>query len=137
MATTTFTNGCFKLNGTDLSAYSKSITLNYSAEMLDKTVFGPGTVSRARTGGLKTWSIDVKFNQDFATLDAALFPVVGTTSCAEVRPLNVCSTTINPIYSGIVVLEKFPPLSGNVGALLEVAAAFQSAGDLARNTTAT
>lgn len=137
MATVTFTNGGFEINGTDLSAYAKSITLNYSAEMLDKTAFG--ATSRARTAGLKTWSLDVKFNQDFASgrTDATLFPLVGTTSCVAVRPTNTCSTTINPIYSGIVVLEKFPPLSGNVGALLEVAATFQSAGDLSRATAAT
>ena len=137
MATVTFTNGKFEVNGTDLSAYTKSVTLNYSAEMLDKTAFG--ATSRARTAGLKAWSVDVKFNQDFASgrTDATLWSLVGTTSCVEIRPTNTCSTTINPIFSGIAVLDKYPPISGAVGALLEVSASFQSASDLARNTTAT
>jgi hypothetical protein len=135
MATTTFTNAMFKINGTDVSAYAKSITLNYSAEMLDKTAFG--VTSRARTGGLKSWGFDVKFNQDFAVLDALLFPLVGTTSCVQCRAVNAIESATNPDYNGVVVLEKYPPLTGNVGALLEASVSFQSAGDLARNTSST
>lgn len=137
MAVIVLTNGKFQVNGTDLSAYTKSMTLNYSAEMQDKTAFG--ATSRARTGGLKSWSLDVTFNQDFASgaVDGTLWSLVGTTSCVEARPLNACSTTSNPIFSGIAVLDKYPPLSGNVGTIQEVKASWQSAGDLARNTSAT
>ena len=110
---------------------------NYSSEMLDETAMGDST--RIRKGGLKGWSMDVTPHQDFAASewDATFFSLVGTTACYEVRPQNICSTAINPIFSGIGVLESYQPLGGDVGSLLDAPISIQSAGDLSRNTSAT
>lgn len=120
----------------DLSDDTESVTLNYSAEMLDETAMGDTT--RIRKGGLLDWSLDVNFHQDFAAsqVDATLFSLVGTTTCVELRPLNSCSTTINPSYTGICVLETYNPVGGSVGSLLDAPATFQSAGTLARSAAA-
>lgn len=137
MATLHFRDAFLQVNAVNLSSHVESITINYSAEMLDETAMGDST--RIRKGGLKGWSIDVNFHQDLAAgaVDATLFSLVGTTACIEVRPQNICSTVANPRYEGIGVLETYNPMGGTVGSLLDAPATWQSAGDLSRTTAAT
>lgn len=132
MATRVFTNAKLEVNGVDLSSHTESVTLNYASEMQDETAMGDDT--RIRKGGLKDWSVDATFHQDYAAsaVDATLFSVVGTTVCVELRPQNICSTSINPIYSGIAVIESYNPLGGSVGDLLDAPVTFQSASSLNR-----
>jgi len=79
MATLVYTNAKIEINGTDLSAHASEVGLNYASEMQDETAMGDDT--RVRKGGLKDWSIDVTWHQDFAAgaVDATLFSLVGTT----------------------------------------------------------
>lgn len=137
MATVHYRNAMFWLNGVDLSDHVESVTLNRGSEMLDETAMGDDT--RINKGGLFTWSLDVNFHQDFVTadVDATVSPLLGTTTCFELRPLNSCSTTINPRYTGIGVVDSYNPLGGSVGSLLDAPMTIQSAGTLARSTTAT
>lgn len=137
MATLHFRNAFFELNGTQLNDHVSEVTLNYASEMLDETAMGDDT--RIRKGGLYDWSVDVTFHQDYASgeVDATLFSLVGTTSCIEVRPQNICSTTVNPRYTGIVILENYQPMGGAVGTLLDAPARFVSAGSLSRAVSAT
>lgn len=137
MSTLHFRNALVAINGTDLSDHVASVALNYASEMLDETAMGDST--RIRKGGLKAWSIDLTAHQDFAAgeWDATLWSLVGTTVCVEIRPQNICSTVTNPIWSGIGVIEKYNPVGGGVGTLLDAPTTIQSAGDLSRNTSAT
>jgi len=132
MATLVYTNAKLEINGVDLSANASEVSLNYASETLDETAMGDDT--RINKGGLKTWSIDVTFHQDFAAnkVDATLFSLVGTTVCVEVRPQNICSTSINPEYSGIGLIESYNPVGGAVGSLLDAPVTIQSAGTLSR-----
>lgn len=132
MATVVYRNAYFWLNGVDYSADIAELTLNYKAEMLDETAMGDDT--RIRKGGLKDWSIAAKAHQDFsaAHVGANLFALVGTTTCVEVRANNYCSTGANPAFTGIAILEDFPPMAGAVGSLLDVSFTLQSAGTLSR-----
>lgn len=127
----------FWLNGTDYSDEIESLSLTYAAEMLDETAMGDDT--RTQKGGLFTWSVDANAHQSFTAgdLGANLFALVGTTTCFELRPLNSCSTTINPRYSGIAIVENAPQVGGSVGSLLDMAFTLQSAGTLSRLITAT
>jgi hypothetical protein len=137
MATLVYTNAFIQINAVDMSSHAESVGLNFASEMQDQTAMGDST--RVRKGGLKDWSIDVNWHQDFAAgaVDATLFSLVGTTVCVEMRPQNICSTAINPIYSGIGVIESYNPMSGSVGALLDAPTTIQSAGSLSRATAAT
>jgi hypothetical protein len=132
MATLVYTNAKFEINGTDLSSHASEVSLNYGSEMQDETAMGDD--SRINKGGLKTWSVDVTFHQDFATaaVDQKLFSLVGTTVCFEIRPQNICSTAINPTYSAIGIIESYNPVSGSVGSLLDAPVTIQSAGTLSR-----
>lgn len=132
MATIVYRNAYLWINGVDYAADCAELSVTYSAEMLDETAMGDDT--RIKKGGLKNWSIEATFHQDFsaAHVGANMFALVGTTTCIEVRPSNTCTTSINPSFSGIGILENFPPMGGGVGSLLDTKASFQSAGTLSR-----
>lgn len=137
MSLTVYRNARIEVNGVDLSDHCRSLTVNFSSAMLDATAMGADT--KINKGGLFAWTIDADFNQDeaAANVDATLFPLVGVTSCIEVRPFNTCSTVINPRLFGIGILASYPPMGGAVGSLLVTKAQFQAAGSLGRSTTAT
>jgi hypothetical protein len=137
VATVNFRDAMLWVNGVDLSNDVESVTLNRGSEMLDETAMGDDT--RINKGGLFTWSLDVNFHQDFvaAQVDATVSPLLGTTTCFELRPHNSCTTTINPSYTGIGVVESYNPLGGSVGSLLDAPMTIQSAGTLARSIAAT
>ena len=137
MGTVVFKNSLIEVNGTNLSSYASDVSLAYSAESLDETAMGDDT--RIKKGGMFNWTIDATFHNEFqaGAVDALLFPIVGVTSCIEVRPFNTCSTAINPRYFGIGILASYPPLGGGVGSLLDTKAQWQAAGSLGRSTTAT
>lgn len=136
MATVVYRNAYCWINGVDLSDDVRELNLNFGSESLDDTAMGDTT--RSHKGGLFDWSIGVTFHQDFASaqVDGTLWSLVGTTTCIEIRPLNSCTTTINPSFSGIGTLLTYTPMTGAVGSLLDVPADFQSAGALTRSVAA-
>ncbi|MCI0689693.1 MAG: hypothetical protein L0Y54_21025, partial [Sporichthyaceae bacterium] len=95
-----------------------------------------GDVYRSRIGGLKTWSISLEFNADFAAgaVDATLFPLLGTTTTVKVRPTTAAISATNPEYSGSVLVTQVNPLGNSVGDLATVSVSWPGAGALARAT---
>lgn len=133
MAKLVFTDAFVSFNGVDLSASVKSATLSYSAEALDVTAMGDDT--HIKIGGLKDWNASVEFHQDYAagSVDATLFPLVGSTGPLIIRP--VASTAVgatNPNYTGTALLESYTPAGGAVGEVAATSASFQSSGTLLR-----
>jgi len=121
---------------TNLTDHVRSVTINYAAEMLDKTAMQND--SRSRLAGLKDWSVNVEFNQDYAAgeVDATLFPLIGSThKYIEIKPTTAVGSATNPRFHGKCLLESYPPISGTVGDLATVAVVFQGDGDLIRAVT--
>jgi predicted secreted protein len=117
----------------DLSDHVRSVTLNYSAELLDDTAMGDTT--RSRIGGLKDWSADIEFFADEASgkVQATVFDDVGTTATLIIRPDNsegVGST--NPNYTGTGIVESIPLVAGSVGELQMAPVRIVAAGALSR-----
>lgn len=137
MASLAFTDAHVSINAKDLSAFVQSVTINYSAEMLDETTMGDTT--RKNKGGLKNWSIDVEFRQDFGTTpapDIDLFSLVGTTFTVVVRPVKGTAVgATNPNYTGTGILESYSPIGNSVGDLALAPITIQSAGALSRATS--
>ena len=130
-----FTNAAFKINGVDISSYIKSVTLNLSSAMLDNTTMGATAITRV--AALKDGDMSVQPNQDFttnATIDGTLWSIFNANvdTCAEIRPTNACSSANNPIYFGNFLLDKYTPLSGNVGTLLMAPFTFKATGAISR-----
>lgn len=135
MAVMVLKNAYAVINGVNLSDHVKSITINYAAEILEKTTMSAN--SKQRIAGLKDWSVDVELNQDFAaaSVDATLFPLVGAAAFAiEIRPDAGAVAATNPKFTGNALLESYPPISGSVGELATVSITLQGDGDLARAT---
>lgn len=122
------------INAIDMSASVRSVSINYAAELLDETTMGDTT--RENKGGLKTWSMDIEFKQDFAASpapDVLLFPLVGTTFTVIVRPVKATVVgATNPNYTGTGILESYNPLGNSVGDLAVAPITIQSAGPLTR-----
>lgn len=135
MSTLVFKNGYVSINGVDLSDHVKKATLNYSAEMLDDTVMGDDT--KSNMAGLKEWSVDIEFLQDYAAseVDATLFDLVGADAFPIIlKPNGSTTSTTNPKYTGNAVLESYSPMDGSVGDIASTSITLQAAGTLSRAT---
>lgn len=125
----------------DMSIQVRSITINYSKELLDASAMGVGA-TRQRVAGLLDWSMDIEFNQTFivagtgiASVDATLFPLIQqeTTAWVSVVPVKAQPVSgTNPQFHGDAFLATYPPISGGVAAVAIVTANFQGSGALLR-----
>lgn len=136
MATFVFTDGRVEINAVNLSTLVRKVTLKISADAPDSTAMG-ATYHARKGGGLKDFSVDVEFNQDFNTalVDATLFPLLATSTAIKVRPTTGTITTTNPEYQGNAVLTDYQPIGGKVGDLAIATASFDGDGTLTRATT--
>jgi len=135
VASFAFTDASVTINSVDLSDHVRSVTLNIEAEDLEDTAMGD--TFRSRIGGLKDWSIDIEFNQDFAAseVDATIFPLLGTVVAVEGRPprSSVCSS--NPQFSRHPLVGEYNPLDCSVRHLETTSVSWPGAGALTRATS--
>ncbi len=131
-----WTDAFVSVNGVDLSSKAKQVTLTYGVDAVENTTMGVGT--HVNIAGLKTWSLSVQFNQDFAagSVDATLGPLVGAAPfTVAVRPVKASGiSATNPQYEGNAILSSYNPLDGSVGDLAVASAEFAAAGALTRRT---
>ena len=136
MAGIVLKNAYVKINNIDLSDHVTQVTIKYAAEIHDKTAMG--ATARSRIAGLKDWSADIEFNQDFAAgeVDATLWSLVGAAPFAvEIRPDAGSASATNPKYAGSAVLPEYNPIDGQVGAFLKTKITLQGDGNLTRGTS--
>lgn len=119
----------------DLSDHVLSFTLNIESDLQEDTAMG--ATYRSRLGGLKDWSVDITFKQDFAVskVDATLFDLLGVsgtfTGLATSDPVSV----ENPKYTGEFILASYPPFSNSIGELAQTSVRFDGNGTLTRETS--
>lgn len=122
----------------DLTTRVKSITINTSGETLDVTTLN--SAGRERIAGLKDYSLDVTFTQDYAAtnVDATLSGIVGgSAGTFSWRPTSAVQSATNPTYSGEVICTSYTPVSSGVGDADEASAHFEGANGSAITRTAT
>ena len=134
MGSFSFTDAKVTVNGVDLSTYVRQATINVSAAELEDTAMGD--TFRSRVAGLKDWSVNLEFNQDFAAgaVDATLWPLLGTTTVVTVKATSAANSATNPQYSGSVLVSQYNPLTNGVGDLATTSVTWQGAGTLSRLT---
>lgn len=135
MAEHVFTNAHVTLNSVDLSDHVRQARLRYSAEPQDITAMSD--LTRTRLGGLKDWSLEIEFNQDYAAseIDATLFAIVGSVFAISLRPDAGAQSSTNPTYSGSALLADYQPMGGGVGEAHVSPITLQAAGTLTRTAT--
>jgi hypothetical protein len=133
MAVQVLTNASITAGGTDISALSNSVTLNYEFDSVEVTAFGG---NHQFTGGLQNNSVEISLMQDFAATktEATIFPLVGTTTTLVIKPINAATSTTNPTYTiSNAYLAAHTPVAGAVGELAMTTLTF-TGGTLVKTT---
>lgn len=135
MAIFVATDYSVSIGGTDLSDHIVAVDLPVEAETQDSTAFGDDW--REQTPGLKSGSVTIGFQQDFAAseVDATLWPLLGTATTIIVKPTSGTIGATNPAYTGSFVVSQLQPIAGQIGNLASMNVTWPLSGELARDTT--
>lgn len=118
MAVLALTSCYVELNSVDMSQYVTAVELDAEVVDLVTTNFGSSGWDE-RIGGLKSGTLQVSFNDDFAatTVDDRLWPLFGTVVTFAIRPTDSSVGATNPSYEGSVLVNELSPIAGSVGDL--------------------
>ena len=128
----------------DLTNHVQSITINRNFDELEVTAMGSS--GRQYVAGLETSTIAIDFLNDTATSSVlqTLNTLVGTTAA-----FKICQTTVagspstatisatNPLYTGLVLVNKLTPVSGKVGDISMQSLTFTVSGAITVASTGT
>lgn len=105
------------INGDDFSSSLAAVTLNLTSEEQETTAFGNDY--RSRIGGLKDASISLDFHQDFgaSSVDATLYPLLGSNATVVVKPTSAAIGSTNPGFSAVYLVTEYSPFDSSVGDL--------------------
>jgi len=127
MARLVLTNVEVTIGGVDLSNHIASVTLGSTYDVVETTAFAgisgaSGSVpyaAKTRVAGLVDNSVTLEFHQDFAasSVEATIYPLLGTIPTITVQPLNEATSATNPLYTFDAVVSEWTPLNGAVGEL--------------------
>lgn len=136
MAAFVITAPIISVNGVDLSDHVDSVEINDETADVKTTNFG-SSGNETRTGGLKSGSITISMQQDYAAskVDATLWAARGTAITVTVKATSASTSATNPLYSGSYLVTQYKPVSGKVGDLSMLSVTWPRTGDLTRTTT--
>ena len=135
MAIFVATDFSVSINGsTALASYLTQVELKASANDITTTAFGSTWVSRV--AGLKEGSLTLQFNQDYAvsTVDATLWPLLGTDATVVIKPTSTATSSSNPAYTAICLVTDLTPVSGQIGDLATFSVTWPTTGTVSRAT---
>jgi len=135
MAIFVATDFSVSINGsTALASYLTQVELKASANDITTTAFGSTWVSRV--AGLKEGSLTLNFNQDYATttVDATLWPLLGTSATVVIKPTSSAVSANNPAYTAICLVTDLTPVSGQIGDLATFSVTWPTNGTVSRAT---
>jgi hypothetical protein len=135
MATFVLTDASVTINSVNLSDHVRSVTLDISAEEQDDTAMG--STFRSLKGGLKSGSLSLEFNSDFAAaeIDATIFPILGTSVAFDIRATSGAVSSTNPKYTGSCLVTQHVPLGNAVGDLATTSVTWPTTGTITRATS--
>ena len=128
----------------DLTDHVTSLTINRQFDELD--VSAMGAQGHAFIAGLESSTISVDFLNDDATAQVmtTLNALVGTNAKFKILQTTVPGTpttgtpsATNPIYSGLVLVNKLTPVAGKVGDVAVQSLTFTVSGAITVATTGT
>jgi hypothetical protein len=135
MAIFVATDFSVSINGsTALASYLTQVELKTSANDITTTAFGSTWVTRV--AGLKEGSLTLQFNQDYAvsTVDATLWPLLGTNATVVIKPTSTAVSSSNPAYTAICLVTDLTPVSGQIGDLATFSVTWPTTGTVSRAT---
>jgi hypothetical protein len=119
---------------TVLSSSIASVTLDITTDEIETTAFGQ--TYRTRIGGLRDASVSLDFHQDFGagSVDALLFPLMGSTVAVAIAPTSGTVTATNPEYRFTALVTQYQPFAGAVGDLATLSITWPVSGEVVRGT---
>jgi hypothetical protein len=119
---------------TVLSTSIASVTLDITTDEIEVTSFG--STYRSRIGGLRDASVSLDFHQDFGagSVDALLFPLMGSTVAVSIAPTSGTVTATNPEYRFTALVTQYQPFAGSVGDLATLSVTWPTASEIVRGT---
>lgn len=134
MAVLAYTDAYLVINSVNLSDHVKSVTLTVDGAVLDSTAMTDTWTESI--GGLKSGSLAVTFNDDFASgsVDATLWPLLNTSTTFELRPTSGAVSATNPKWTGSVQVNSLS-VGGGVGELAAKSVTFPTTGAVTRATS--
>jgi hypothetical protein len=135
MARLVLNNALVTFASTDLSDHIASVTLNTAYDIVETTSFGD--TAKKRIAGLADNSVSFEFHQDYASgsVEATIYPLLGTAVTCEVRPVNTTVSATNPKYNFSVLISEWTPLNGSVGSLATASVTWPISGAITKSTT--
>lgn len=120
------------INGTNLSDHINSVELGLEVDELEITAFGE--TWRNRIAGLKTGSVQIDFMQDYAaaSVEATLYPLLGTIATVTLNPTSGTAGTTNPTYTVPALVSQYTPMAGAVGDVATFSVTWPTAGTVTK-----
>ena len=127
-------NANVSIGGVDLSSHITKVTLSTTRAEVETTTFG--NTAKRRIAGLADNSVSIDFNQDFAaaTVEATLYPLVGSTATVVVKPNGTATGTANPSYTFSALVTEWTPLDAQVGELASASISWPIDGTITKAT---
>jgi hypothetical protein len=124
------------INGAAFSSSLAAVTLDVSVEEQDTTSFG--STARTRIGGLQDASVSLDFHQDFgaASVDATLWPLLGTQATVVIKPTSGTVTATNPSFTFNALVTQYQPFASSIGDLATLSVSWPVSGSITRGTGA-
>ena len=128
----------------DLSNHVKSVTINRTFDELEVTAMGD--TGHKFVAGLEASTIAVDFFNDTATASVlqTLNTLVGTSAAFKIcqtvvagSPSTATISATNPLYSGLVLVNKLTPVNGTVADISMQSLTFTVNGSVAINPSGT
>lgn len=118
----------------NFSSSLAAVTLDISTDEQETTAFGD--TYRTRIAGLRDASLTLDFHQDFGagSVDATLFPLIGSAVSFSIKPTSGTVTATNPSYSGTAIVVQYQPFASNVGDLATLSVTWPVSGSVTRGT---
>ena len=111
-----------------------AVTLDITTDEQETTAFGD--TYRTRIAGLRDASLTLDFHQDFGagSVDATLFPLLGSAVAFTIKPTSGTVTATNPVYSGTALVTQYQPFANSVGDLATLSVTWPVSGAVSRAT---
>jgi len=122
------------INGASFSSSLAAVTLDITVEEQDTTSFG--STARTRVGGLQDASLSLDFHQDFgaSSVDATLFPLLGSNATVVIKPTSSTVSATNPAYTAVCLVTQYQPFASSVGDLATRSVSWPVTGAVTRAT---
>jgi len=124
------------INGVDLSSSIARAEIAMTVADVDATDFASGGYTEL-VGGLKSGSVSIDFHQDYAaaSVDATIFPLIGSIATAVIIAGNgTAASSTTPAYTATVLVNGWNPVAGSVGDLSTVSVTWPTSGAISKAT---